>query len=331
MTTLQDIQPEIFEFHNKFAQGGAGNVNRNSNEFAKWVQQSLNKILRIRLTEDGFFNPQTRSAIRQFQVRQSLTVDGIVGPQTERALITAGASPPPKTTAKPDAILDRYDFDQTILKPFHNQILQQVASRIAQSFVVGQPRVTVFLVGHTDPVGSASYNLDLGQRRGLVVRRKLAGLLESAKKGLSFKVLILVKSKGESEPLDFSQSDEAKTRNRRVEIFLSTKILLPIKPKKPNTVIELDPIEIVGTPPSPLPSSTCNIDEQNRRTDECIKQIKQCLIDATAEYVISLAACKGNVGCAAAESAKFLVKLNSCNNAKTSCFAAANKDTNCQP
>jgi len=68
-------------------------IDRGSYEYAVWVQRSLNRILGLRLVEDGIIGTQTRSAIRSFQQRYGLTMDGIVGPQTEGALIQAGADP----------------------------------------------------------------------------------------------------------------------------------------------------------------------------------------------------------------------------------------------
>ena len=70
-------------------------INRNSAEYIRWVQQSLNRIGGLRLAVDGIMGPATRSAIRSFQHHQGLVADGVVGAQTARALITAGASPPP--------------------------------------------------------------------------------------------------------------------------------------------------------------------------------------------------------------------------------------------
>ena len=72
-----------------------GEVSRSSIEYIKWVQRSLNRILGLRLTEDGIIGSMTRSAIRDFQSRRGLTPDGIVGARTEAALVAAGASAPP--------------------------------------------------------------------------------------------------------------------------------------------------------------------------------------------------------------------------------------------
>ena len=86
-------------------------INRNSAEYIRWVQQSLNQILGLRLAVDGIIGRQTRSAIRSFQQRAGLTVDGVAGPRTEAALRAAGAtappggpSPAPGTTARPDIV-----------------------------------------------------------------------------------------------------------------------------------------------------------------------------------------------------------------------------------
>jgi peptidoglycan hydrolase-like protein with peptidoglycan-binding domain len=78
-----------------------GEVNRGSRDYIRWVQQSLNKILGLRLAVDGIIGSQTRSAIRSFQRRERLAVDGVVGSQTERALMAAGAKPPPGSGTSP--------------------------------------------------------------------------------------------------------------------------------------------------------------------------------------------------------------------------------------
>jgi peptidoglycan hydrolase-like protein with peptidoglycan-binding domain len=70
-------------------------VNRRTRLYIRWVQMGLNKILGLRLAEDGIMGAKTRSAVRSFQQKNNLSVDGIVGPQTERALIAAGAGNPP--------------------------------------------------------------------------------------------------------------------------------------------------------------------------------------------------------------------------------------------
>lgn len=71
-------------------------VNRSRRDYIKWVQQSVNQIMGLRLAVDGDLGPQTRSAIRSFQQQQGLAVDGKAGPKTEGAIKAAlGGSPGP--------------------------------------------------------------------------------------------------------------------------------------------------------------------------------------------------------------------------------------------
>jgi peptidoglycan hydrolase-like protein with peptidoglycan-binding domain len=69
-------------------------ISRKSRKYVRWIQLSLNKVLKIRLRVDGIIGRNTRSAVRSFQRAQGLVVDGIVGTRTEKALIAAGASSP---------------------------------------------------------------------------------------------------------------------------------------------------------------------------------------------------------------------------------------------
>lgn len=70
-------------------------ADRSHPSYVRWIQQSLNRIMGLRLAADGRIGPKTRSAIRSFQQRRGLRTDGVVGDQTERALIAAGAGRPP--------------------------------------------------------------------------------------------------------------------------------------------------------------------------------------------------------------------------------------------
>jgi peptidoglycan hydrolase-like protein with peptidoglycan-binding domain len=75
----QPLEPGEFAAFGTY-EAWEGEVSRRSPEYVRWVQQSLNQIMRLRLAADGVLRPQTRSAVRSFQQRQGLTADGIVGP-----------------------------------------------------------------------------------------------------------------------------------------------------------------------------------------------------------------------------------------------------------
>jgi hypothetical protein len=71
-----------------------GEVNRNSRDYLRWVQHSLNQIMGLRLAEDGIVAPQLAARFAA-STKARTDCDGSVGPQTERALINAGAGNPP--------------------------------------------------------------------------------------------------------------------------------------------------------------------------------------------------------------------------------------------
>jgi hypothetical protein len=72
-------------------------------EHVRWVQDSLNRILGLRLPVDGIMGPEVRSAVRSFQERQGLPITGLVGRDTERALIAASSGQLPGAGAtKPE-------------------------------------------------------------------------------------------------------------------------------------------------------------------------------------------------------------------------------------
>jgi len=73
----------------------AGQSDSSGRSYILWVQRALNRIMGLRLTQDGIIGPATRSAIRSFQRRYGLAVDGIVGPRTEAKMISLGAGRPP--------------------------------------------------------------------------------------------------------------------------------------------------------------------------------------------------------------------------------------------
>lgn len=98
-----------------------------------------------------------------------------------------------------------FEFDRYELQP-----ASKLALIRSRDFLLQHPDCRLVLHGHADEVGSPEYNLLLSQKRALEV----AGFLE----GLG--VLpdrIVVQYHGESQPLDPSDTPEARARNRRVE------------------------------------------------------------------------------------------------------------------
>lgn len=101
-----------------------------------------------------------------------------------------------------------FDFDSAALKPAFVPTLNKVAE-ILQRY----PKTIIHVVGHTDSVGSESYNMQLSQRRAQSVVDYFVG------HGVPSERLIAV-GRGESEPRATNDTDEGRQLNRRVEIYV---------------------------------------------------------------------------------------------------------------
>jgi len=72
----------------------------------------------------------------------------------------------------------------------------------------------VSVIGHTDNVGSDSYNQALSERRASSVAEYLISQgLEPGK--------VTSQGRGESQPITDNESEEGRARNRRVELHLN--------------------------------------------------------------------------------------------------------------
>lgn len=75
------------------------------------------------------------------------------------------------------------------------------------------PDTTIQVIGHTDNVGSASYNQGLSERRAIAVSSVLINAGVSARRIQSF-------GRGESQPIASNLSAEGRAQNRRVEVVI---------------------------------------------------------------------------------------------------------------
>src|SRR5262245_20980418 len=85
-----------------------------------------------------------------------------------RARSMAMLGEPAPTIARPIEIIGGFAFDRTNVVPAEHAKLIRVAR-----LILGGARGPILLVGHTDPVGTQAYNLDLGRRRAIEVQRRL--------------------------------------------------------------------------------------------------------------------------------------------------------------
>lgn len=114
---------------------------------------------------------------------------------------------PVVTPATVEVVIDHFDFDKSKLKPAMMDELDALVARIKKTPAAEQ----LVLVGHTDSVGSVSYNQGLSERRA----RSVADYLMS--KGVARRD-ISTKGMSENQPVATNATDAGRAQNRRVEI-----------------------------------------------------------------------------------------------------------------
>ena len=122
-------------------------------------------------------------------------------PAPAPAVIAAPTSE--KVTFAADAF---FDFDKAVLKPEGRAKLDDLTSKMG-----GLNLEVIIAVGHTDAVGSDSYNQRLSIRRSEAVKAYLVS------KGVE-KNRVYTEGKGEKQPVADNKTSEGRAKNRRVEI-----------------------------------------------------------------------------------------------------------------
>jgi len=113
---------------------------------------------------------------------------------------------PPAATKVTYAADAFFDFDKSVLKPEGKAKLDDLVGKIK-----GINLEVIIAVGHTDAVGSDSYNQKLSVRRSEAVKAYLVS------KGIE-KNRIYTEGKGEAQPVADNKTKEGRAKNRRVEI-----------------------------------------------------------------------------------------------------------------
>jgi outer membrane protein OmpA-like peptidoglycan-associated protein len=101
-----------------------------------------------------------------------------------------------------------FEFDKATLTPEAMAILDKAAGLLAT-----QEKVVVEVAGHTDSVGSDTYNQGLSERRAIAVK----DYLES--KGITA-TRLTARGYGEAQPVASNDTEEGRALNRRVELIV---------------------------------------------------------------------------------------------------------------
>ena len=98
-----------------------------------------------------------------------------------------------------------FDFDKSVVKSESYAELDRVVKLMKD-----RPTMTIAISGHTDNVGSGVYNMSLSERRANAVKNYLV------KNGIK-KDRIVAEYYGETKPAATNDTEEGRTKNRRVE------------------------------------------------------------------------------------------------------------------
>ena len=154
---------------------------------------------------NGFWTPATAAP----------GCDGAIVPAAPAAVPAPAAvapAPAPAPVAPPAATKVTYaadaffDFDKSVLKPEGKAKLDDLVGKIKDINLE-----VIIAVGHTDAVGSDSYNQKLSVRRSEAVKAYLVS------KGVE-KNRVYTEGKGEKQPVADNKTGEGRAKNRRVEI-----------------------------------------------------------------------------------------------------------------
>ena len=101
-----------------------------------------------------------------------------------------------------------FDFDSDRIGSTTGRNLDELANSLEK-----YPKSNLMIIGHTDAIGSQSYNEDLSERRADATARYLGG------SGVS-RSRIGTRGLGESEPVASNETESGRARNRRVEVAI---------------------------------------------------------------------------------------------------------------
>ncbi|MDQ3058468.1 MAG: OmpA family protein [Pseudomonadota bacterium] len=157
---------------------------------------------------DAYWTPATAApgcdgAIVPVAAPAPAPAPAVVAPPVVAPAVVPVAPVATKVTYAADAF---FDFDKSVIKPAGKAKLDDLIGKIQ-----GINLEVIIAVGHTDSVGSDSYNQKLSVRRSEAVKAYLVS------KGIE-KNRVYTEGKGEKQPVADNKTAEGRAKNRRVEI-----------------------------------------------------------------------------------------------------------------
>lgn len=101
-----------------------------------------------------------------------------------------------------------FDFDSDAIKAAAAENLRSLSASLEK-----YPKTDLLIVGHTDSVGSDSYNQQLSERRAQTTANYLAS------QGVE-RSRLRTSGRGETEPVELNATEDGRQKNRRVEVAI---------------------------------------------------------------------------------------------------------------
>lgn len=161
---------------------------------------------------NNYWTPATAHPDCDGAIKPLPPVAAAPAPAPEPAPAPAPAPPAPVVVAPAPVVAmtlqagTLFDFDKSVIKPAGKAALDGLVADMAKVDVE-----TVIAVGHTDAIGTDTYNRSLSIRRVEAVKAYLVSKGVPADR-------IKTEGKGESQPVASNQTRDGRAQNRRVEI-----------------------------------------------------------------------------------------------------------------
>jgi OmpA-OmpF porin, OOP family len=195
---------------------GAGRPAGQVSEYAFTGTKDQHYVAAKRSSPQGVVYASVYTALGQFDMHKEtfdhalVLLDVIETKPMETRMVTVNASEMAKGLAATGHIAlygIYFDHDRTDIKPESAATLKEIAALMKQD-----PKLALFVVGHTDNVGGADYNMDLSRRRAASVVAAL-----TSQHGIDAKRLNPA-GVGLLAPVAPNDTEEGRKKNRRVEL-----------------------------------------------------------------------------------------------------------------
>ena len=179
------------------------------------IKNYLSENFFVKAGVDALYGIDSKNTEWSAGVGLGLNFGGAAAPVAQAAPAPAPA-PAPQPEPEMQSVrveLDvKFDFDRDSIRPEYRNDIESLAE-----FMKTYPSVTTTVEGHTDSVGSDSYNQNLSERRANSVREALIseGVDSSRVSSVGY---------GEARPIADNETDAGRAMNRRVEAEVEAEV-----------------------------------------------------------------------------------------------------------